>query len=45
MDMLTLSLGASFAEIVETVDSFLWGWPLIIFILAAGVFLSVRLTL
>lgn len=41
--MLILSLGASFAEIVETVDSFLWGWPLIIFILAAGVFLSVRL--
>ena len=42
-DFLLLAESVTFDGVVEAVDEFLWGWPLIIFILAAGVFLSCRL--
>ncbi|MBQ7227802.1 MAG: alanine:cation symporter family protein [Clostridia bacterium] len=32
-----------FADVIKAIDDFIWGWPLIIFILVAGLFLSVRL--
>ena len=33
----------TFEGVLSTINDFIWGWPLIIFILAAGVFLSARL--
>lgn len=33
----------TFEGVLSTINDFIWGWPLIIFILAAGVFLSIRL--
>ncbi len=38
-----LAESVTFDGVIKAVDDFLWGWPLIIFILAAGVFLSARL--
>ena len=38
-----LAESVTFDGVIEAIDDFLWGWPLIIFILAAGVFLSCRL--
>ena len=32
----------SFNDIIEKIDGWIWGWPLIILILAAGIWLSVR---
>ena len=33
----------SFGEIIQAVDDFVWGIPLIVLILGAGVYLSVRM--
>ena len=33
----------SFGEIIQAVDDFVWGIPLIVLILGAGIYLSVRL--
>ncbi len=43
MNFSTLLSGVTFEGVLSTVNDFIWGWPLIIFILAAGVFLSCRL--
>ena len=32
-----------FSDVIVAIDDFIWGWPLIIFILVAGLFLTVRL--
>ncbi len=43
MNFSTLLSGVTFEGVLSTVNDFIWGWPLIIFILVAGVFLSCRL--
>ena len=40
--MNTITLAMSFNEIIDKIDGWVWGWVLIILILAAGIWLSVR---
>ena len=32
----------SFASIIDTLDSFLWGWPLIILLFGTHIFMTIR---
>lgn len=36
------TLAVSFNDAITAIDNFVWGWPLIILILAAGIWLSIR---
>ena len=40
--MQNINMALSFNDLVEKVDGWVWGWPLIIIILCAGVWLTVR---
>lgn len=40
--MQNINMALSFNKLVEKVDGWVWGWPLIIIILCAGVWLTVR---
>ena len=40
--MQNINMALSFNDLVEKVDKWVWGWPLIIIILSAGVWLTVR---
>ena len=40
MDNLLLAMSVN--DIIDKVDGFVWGWTLIVLILAAGIWLSVR---
>ena len=40
--MQVFNLAMSINELIDTVDGMVWGWPLIILILCAGVWLSIR---
>lgn len=40
--MQTINMALTFDQIVGKVDDWVWGWPLIIIILCAGIWLSVR---
>ena len=40
--MQNINMALSFNDLVEKVDGLVWGWPLIIIILCAGVWLTVR---
>ena len=45
MNASMLMAETTFEDILTKIDDFIWGWPLIIFILCAGLFLSIRLIL
>ena len=40
--MQNINMALSFNDLVEKVDGWVWGWPLIIIILCAGVWLTVK---
>ena len=40
--MQTFNLSMNINEIIDKVDGWVWGWPLIILILCAGIWLSIR---
>lgn len=40
--MESINLAMSIDDIIDKVDSFVWGWPLIILILVAGIWLTIR---
>ena len=40
--MESIMLSMSINDIIDRIDSFVWGWPLIILILTAGIWLTAR---
>ena len=40
MQVFSMAIGIN--ELIDKIDGMVWGWPLIILILSAGIWLSVR---